>query len=75
MTVRVQLEDFDLGAEVAALRAGNPGVGPWPASSARCAMSATARASARWSSALSRHDEKALEQIEAAARRAGRCSA
>ena len=27
MTVRVQLEDFDLGAEVAALRAGNPGVG------------------------------------------------
>ncbi|SDO57289.1 molybdopterin synthase subunit MoaE [Ralstonia sp. 25mfcol4.1] len=27
MTVRVQHEDFDLGAEVAALRAGNPGVG------------------------------------------------
>lgn len=25
--VRVQTEDFDLGAEVAALRAGNPGVG------------------------------------------------
>ena len=27
MPVRVQTEDFDVGAEIAALRAGNPGVG------------------------------------------------
>ncbi len=27
MTVRVQTEDFDIGAEIAALRRGNPGIG------------------------------------------------
>ncbi|MGQ0525034.1 MAG: molybdopterin synthase catalytic subunit MoaE [Betaproteobacteria bacterium] len=27
MTVRVQAEDFDVGAEIAALRQGNPGIG------------------------------------------------
>ncbi|MCA3182954.1 MULTISPECIES: molybdopterin synthase catalytic subunit MoaE [unclassified Cupriavidus] len=69
MTVRVQLEDFDLGAEVAALRAGNPGVG------AVTSFIGTVRDisdGSRVSTMELEHypgmTEKALEQIEAAAR-------
>ncbi len=69
MTVRVQLEDFDLGAEVAALRAGNPGVG------AVASFIGTVRDvsdGSRVSTMELEHypgmTEKALEQIEAAAR-------
>ena len=69
MTVRVQVEDFDLGAEVAALRAGNPGVG------AVASFIGTVRDvsdGTRVSTMELEHypgmTEKALEQIEAAAR-------
>ncbi|WP_066733475.1 molybdopterin synthase catalytic subunit MoaE [Cupriavidus sp. D384] len=68
MTVRVQLEDFDLGAEVAALRAGNPGVG------AVASFIGTVRDvsdGSRVSTMELEHypgmTEKALAQIEAAA--------
>ncbi len=37
MPVRVQTADFDVSAELAALRAGRPNVGAVGASSARCA--------------------------------------
>lgn len=69
MSVRVQLEDFDLGAEVAALRAGNPGVG------AVASFIGTVRDvsdGTRVSTMELEHypgmTEKALEQIEMAAR-------
>jgi molybdopterin synthase catalytic subunit len=69
MAVRVQHEDFDLGAEVAALRAGNPGVG------AVASFIGTVRdvsEGTRVSTMELEHypgmTEKALETIEAAAR-------
>ena len=69
MTVRVQLADFDLGAEVAALRADNRGVG------AVASFIGTVRDvsdGARVSTMELEHypsmTEKALEKIEAAAR-------
>ncbi len=69
MTVRVQHEDFDLAAEVAALRAGNPGVG------AIASFVGTVRDvsdGSRVNTMELEHypgmTEKALEQIEAAAR-------
>ena len=68
MAVRVQHEDFDLGAEVAALRAGNPGVG------AVASFVGTVRdisEGSRVSTMELEHypgmTEKALEAIEAAA--------
>ncbi|EKZ98991.1 molybdopterin synthase catalytic subunit MoaE [Cupriavidus metallidurans] len=69
MAVRVQHEDFDLGAEVVALRAGNPGVG------AVASFIGTVRdvsEGTRVSTMELEHypgmTEKALETIEAAAR-------
>nr|WP_315597036.1 molybdopterin synthase catalytic subunit MoaE [uncultured Cupriavidus sp.] len=69
MTVRVQLEDFDLGAEVASLRADNPGVG------AVASFIGTVRDvsdGSRVSTMELEHypgmTEKALAQIETAAR-------
>lgn len=69
MGVRVQLDDFDLGAEVAALRADNPGVG------AVASFIGTVRDvsdGSRVSTMELEHypgmTEKALKKIEAAAR-------
>ncbi len=69
MSVRVQREDFDLGAEVAALRAGRPGIG------AVASFVGTVRdvsdGSAVRAMELEHYPgmtEKALEQIEQAAR-------
>lgn len=69
MTVRVQHDDFDLGAEVAALRAGDPGVG------AVASFIGTVRDvsdGTRVSTMELEHypgmTEKALEKIETAAR-------
>lgn len=69
MSVRVQREDFDLGAEVAALRAGNPAVG------AVASFIGTVRDVSEGSAVSAMElehypgmTEKALEKIEAAAR-------
>jgi molybdopterin synthase catalytic subunit len=68
MSVRVQREDFDLGAEVAALRAGRPGVG------AVASFIGTVRDVSEGSAVSAMElehypgmTEKALAQIEAAA--------
>ncbi|MBY4946761.1 molybdopterin synthase catalytic subunit MoaE [Cupriavidus respiraculi] len=69
MSVRVQQEDFDLGAEVAALRAGRPGIG------AVASFIGTVRDVSDGSEVRAMElehypgmTEKALEQIEHAAR-------
>ena len=69
MSVRVQREDFDLGAEVAALRAGNPAVGA--VASFLGTVRDVSEGSAVSAMELEHYPgmtEKALEKIEAAAR-------
>ena len=69
MTVRVQLADFDLGAEVAALRADNRGVGAVASFIGTVRdVSDGARVSTMELEHSPRMTEKALEKIEAAAR-------
>jgi len=69
MAVRVQHEDFDLGAEVAALRDGNPGVGAVTSFIGTVRdVSEGASVSAMELEHYPGMTEKALEKIEAAAR-------